>query len=41
VAARLYVSEGTIKWHLHNVYEKLAVRNRSSAISVARTMQLI
>ncbi|HEY0061321.1 MAG TPA: LuxR C-terminal-related transcriptional regulator [Telluria sp.] len=41
VAARLYLSEGTIKWHLHNVYEKLAVRNRSSAISVARTMQLI
>lgn len=41
LALRLFVSEGTVKWHLHNVYEKLAVRNRSSAISVARSMQII
>jgi LuxR family maltose regulon positive regulatory protein len=41
LALRLFLSEGTVKWHLHNVFDKLAVRNRSSAISVARSMQII
>lgn len=36
IAAELYISEGTLKWHLHNIYSKLQVKNRSSAVVVAR-----
>jgi DNA-binding NarL/FixJ family response regulator len=36
IAAELYISEGTLKWHLHNIYSKLQVKNRSSAVLVAR-----
>ena len=34
IADSLFVSEGTLKWHLHNIYRKLECRNRSGAISV-------
>lgn len=37
----LFVSEGTIKWHLHNLYNKLSVRSRSGAIARARRLTLI
>jgi two-component system nitrate/nitrite response regulator NarL len=30
IAQELAVTEGTIKVHLHNVYEKLAIRNRTT-----------
>lgn len=36
IAAELFISEGTLKWHLHNIYSKLQVKNRSSAVIVAR-----
>ncbi len=36
IAAELYISEGTLKWHLHNIYSKLHVKNRSSAVLLAR-----
>jgi DNA-binding NarL/FixJ family response regulator len=29
-AQELAVTEGTIKVHLHNVYDKLAIRNRTT-----------
>ena len=29
IAQQLNVAEGTVKVHLHNVYEKLAIRNRT------------
>ena len=41
IAATLFVSEGTLKWHLHNVYRKLGCRNRSGAIAAARRRGLI
>lgn len=41
LAAQLYVSEGTVKWHLHNIYNKLDAKNRSSAIAKARAAGLI
>jgi ATP/maltotriose-dependent transcriptional regulator MalT len=36
IAEAIFVSEGTLKWHLHNVYGKLDVKNRSGAISRAK-----
>lgn len=38
LAARLFLSEATVKWHLHNVYVKLNVSNRSSAVARARAL---
>jgi DNA-binding CsgD family transcriptional regulator len=32
VAARLYVSEKTVEFHLHNIYRKLQVRSRSQLV---------
>jgi len=38
LAAALNLTEGTLKWHLHNIYQKLQVRNRSAAIRRAREL---
>jgi ATP/maltotriose-dependent transcriptional regulator MalT len=38
IAEAIFVSEGTLKWHLHNIYSKLDVKNRSGAMMRARTM---
>jgi ATP/maltotriose-dependent transcriptional regulator MalT len=40
-AASLFVSEGTLKWHLHNIYRKLECKNRSGAIASARRQGLL
>lgn len=41
LAAALAVSEGTLKWHLHNIFGKLQVRNRTQAVQVSRQHGLI
>jgi LuxR family maltose regulon positive regulatory protein len=41
IADRLGLSVGTVKWHLHNLYGKLQVRNRSGAIFKARQTGLL
>ena len=41
IAESLFISEGTLKWHLHNVYGKLDVKNRSGALTCARAMGLL
>ena len=41
IAEAIFVSEGTLKWHLHNVYGKLKVRNRTGAMARARALGLI
>ena len=41
LAEVLFVSEGTLKWHLHNIYSKLEVRNRAGAIAQAQRMGLL
>jgi LuxR family maltose regulon positive regulatory protein len=41
MAPRIYVSENTIKFHLKNIYSKLAVNSRMQAINAARQMGLI
>ena len=36
IARELYLSEATVKTHLSNVYRKLEVNNRVSAVAIAR-----
>ncbi|HEY0939757.1 MAG TPA: LuxR C-terminal-related transcriptional regulator [Steroidobacter sp.] len=36
IAESLFISESTLKWHLHNLYRKLACKNRTGALSAAR-----
>lgn len=41
LAAALAISEGTLKWHLHNIFGKLQVRNRTQAVQVSRQHGLL
>lgn len=41
MASRMFVSRNTIKYHLKNIYAKLAVNGRLQAINAARSMGLI
>lgn len=41
LADALLISEPTVKWHLHNIYSKIGVRNRTSAVARARDLELI
>jgi DNA-binding CsgD family transcriptional regulator len=41
IAGSLFVSEGTLKWHLHNIYRKLGCKNRSGALAAARRQALL
>ncbi|MGO4812336.1 SDR family NAD(P)-dependent oxidoreductase [Cupriavidus sp. 2MCAB6] len=40
LAQSLFVSEATVKWHLHNIFAKLGVRNRTSALARAQENSL-
>lgn len=33
IAARLFITTGTVRQHIHNIYEKLHVQNRTEAIN--------
>ncbi|HEX2137656.1 MAG TPA: LuxR C-terminal-related transcriptional regulator [Microvirga sp.] len=37
IARRIGVTEGTVKIHLHNVYQKLGVTNRTAMTALALT----
>lgn len=41
LADRLQLSVTTVKWHLANLYAKLAVRNRAAALAAARARNLL
>ncbi|NRR30258.1 hypothetical protein HSX11_08660 [Oxalobacteraceae bacterium] len=41
VAATVFLSVNTVKWHIRRILEKLAARNRSEAVFIARQMGLI
>ena len=41
IGQQLLLAMGTVKWHLHNIYEKLKVRNRTQAIRRVREMRLM
>ena len=36
IAARMFISEGTVKAHLHNIFKKLHVKNRLALSTLAR-----
>jgi ATP/maltotriose-dependent transcriptional regulator MalT len=40
-AAKLFVSEATVKTHLLHVYEKLGVRDRAAAVAEAYRRRLL
>lgn len=41
IAAHLIISQATVKWHLHNAFQKLGAKNRTSALLVARKFDLL
>ncbi len=41
IAEKIVVTVGTVKWHLNNIYSKLAVRSRTQAIAAARELRLL
>ena len=41
IAEKLFVSVGTIRWHLKNIYSKLDVHSRTRAVARARALGLI
>jgi LuxR family maltose regulon positive regulatory protein len=41
IAGELFVAEGTIKAHVHNIYGKLMVRSRTEAIAYAQQLHLL
>ncbi len=41
IAARLYISPGTAKSHIHNLCSKLSARNRTEAARRARELELV
>jgi DNA-binding NarL/FixJ family response regulator len=41
IAERLTITEGTVKIHLHNIYEKLDVSGRSQLILYATRERLV
>lgn len=41
IADTLFISEGTVKAHVHQITGKLLARNRTEAVATARSLQLI
>lgn len=41
IAGRLGMTEGTVKWHLHRIFDKVGARRRTQAVHCARRIGLI
>ena len=41
IADRLFISIGTVKWHINNIFGKLDVKNRVQALQEARQYSII
>lgn len=40
IAAELCISNGTAKWHVHNILQKIGATNRSQAIVISRNLNI-
>lgn len=41
IADYVFLSKATVKWHLHNIYKKLGVKNRTGALSAAQQKGIV
>lgn len=41
IGNQLGLTEGTVKWHLQNIYDKLGARRRSQAVDIARSFGIL
>ena len=41
IADQLFIAENTVKWHLKNIFDKLGVSNRTSAVFMAKELGII
>jgi LuxR family maltose regulon positive regulatory protein len=41
MSTTLFISLNAVKWHLKNIFGKLGVSNSTSAVAVARQLELI
>ena len=41
IAGKLFLSQGTVKWHTSNIYGKLGVKGRTAAVALGRKLKLI
>jgi LuxR family maltose regulon positive regulatory protein len=41
IADRLGMTEGTVKWHLHRIFDKVGARRRTQVVHHARSIGLL
>jgi ATP/maltotriose-dependent transcriptional regulator MalT len=41
IANKLFITTGTVKWHINNIFSKLAVNKRTQAVVKARRLNII
>jgi LuxR family transcriptional regulator, maltose regulon positive regulatory protein len=41
IAQKLFLTVGTVKWHVHNIFGKLDVKNRTQAVKKAQNLGLL
>jgi len=41
ITRKLYISLGTVKWHINHIFAKLGVKNRTQAINKAKELEII
>ena len=40
IAGKLFLTTGTVKWHVHNIFGKLEAKNRTQAVKKAKELGL-
>lgn len=41
ITRKLYISLGTVKWHINHIFAKLGVKNRTQALNKAKELEII